>query len=147
MAISTMLVHMMMNGYAISEAVNKVGSAKVFIIGAAMPAIAGLFSPFLWSGESKAAMAVPASVIATTLLPIAYLAFILLMNSKSALGGELPKKRGMINILMIISAGIASFASIWALSGKGVPGQIGMAGLAILAVIGIMGFIKNNKAT
>ncbi|BDS07944.1 hypothetical protein NT6N_29840 [Oceaniferula spumae] len=145
MAISTMLVHMMMNGYAISEAVNKVGSAKVFLIGAAMPAVAGLFSPYLWSGESKAAMAVPASVIATTLLPIAYLAFILLMNSKSALGDEIPKKRGLINILMIISAGIASFASVWALSGKGVPGQIGMAALAILAVVGIVGFAKNNK--
>ena len=145
MAISTMLVHMMMNGYAISEAVNKVGSAKVFIIGAAMPALAGLFSPYLWAGESKAAMAVPASVIATTLLPIAYLAFILLMNSKSALGDELPKKRGLINLLMVISAGVASFASIWALSGKGVPGQIGMVALAILAVIGILGFVKNNK--
>lgn len=145
MAISTMLVHMMMNGYAISEAVNKVGSAKVFIVGAAMPAIAGLFSPHLWTGESKAAMAVPASVIATTLLPIAYLAFILLMNSKSALGDEVPKKRGLINILMITSAGIASFASIWALSGKGVPGQIGMGALAILAAVGIIGFVKNNK--
>lgn len=145
MAISTMLVHMMMNGYAISEAVNKVGSAKVFLIGAAMPAIAGLFSPHLWSGQSKAAMAVPASVIATTLLPIAYLAFILLINSKSALGDEVPRKRALINLLMIISAGIASFASIWALSGKGVPGQIGMAALAILAIVGIIGFAKNNK--
>lgn len=145
MAISTMLVHMMMNGYAISEAVNKVGSAKVFLIGAAMPAIAGLFSPHLWSGESKAAMAVPASVIATTLLPIAYLAFILLMNSKSALGNEIPKKRALINILMIISAGVASFASIWALSGKGLPGQLGMGALAILAIVGIIGFAKNNK--
>jgi len=135
----------MMNGYAISEAVNKVGNAKVFMIGAAMPAIAGLFSPFLWSGESKAAMAVPASVIATTLLPIAYLAFILLMNSKSALGAKLPKKRGLINILMIISAGVASFASVWALSSKGTPGIIGMVALGILAIIGITGFAKNNK--
>jgi len=146
MALSTMLVHMMMNGYAISEAVNKVGSTKVFMIGAAMPAIAGLFSPMLWSGASKAAMAVPASVIATTLLPIAYLAFLLLMNSKSALGNELPKKRILINVLMLLSTGIATFASIWALSGKGLPGQLGMIALAILAIVGITGFIKRNKA-
>lgn len=146
MAISTMLVHMMMNGYAISEAFNQVGNAKYYIFGAAMPALAGFFSPYLWSGDAKAAMAIPASVIATTLLPIAYLGFILLMNSKSALGEELPKNRLLINILMIASAGIASFASIWALSGKGTPGIIGMVALAILAIVGISGFIKRNRA-
>jgi Mn2+/Fe2+ NRAMP family transporter len=145
MAISTLLVHMMMNGYAISEAFNKVGNAKYFIIGASMPAIAGFFSPFLWSGDAKAAMQIPASVIATTLLPIAYLGFLLLMNSKSALGDQLPKRRGLINALMLTSAGIATFASIWALNSKGIPGTIGIIALAALAVIGILGFIKRNK--
>jgi len=147
MAISTMLVHMMMNGYAISEAFNKVGSAKVFILGAAMPAIAGLFSPFLWSGDAKAAMAIPASVIATTLLPIAYLGFLLLMNSRSALGDDLPKNRGLINALMVISAGVATFASVWALCNKGTPGMIGIGCLIVLAALGIRGFIKNQNAT
>ncbi|MEN8792430.1 MAG: divalent metal cation transporter, partial [Lentimonas sp.] len=146
MAISTLLVHMMMNGYAISEAFNKVGSAKIFILGAAMPAIAGLFSPFLWSGDAKAAMAIPASVIATTLLPIAYLGFLLLMNSRSALGEDLPKNRGLINALMIISAGVATFASIWALCNKGTPGMIGIGVLILLAVMGIRGFMKNENA-
>ncbi|CAA6693581.1 MULTISPECIES: divalent metal cation transporter [unclassified Lentimonas] len=146
MAISTLLVHMMMNGYAISEAFNKVGNAKYFILGAAMPAIAGLFSPYLWSGGAKAAMAIPASVIATTLLPIAYLGFLLLMNSRSALGDELPKHRGLINTLMIISAGVATFASVWALCNKGTPGMIGIGGLILLAALGIRGFIKNQNA-
>lgn len=145
MAISTLLVHMMMNGYAISEAFNKVGNAKYFIMGASMPAIAGFFSPFLWSGDAKAALAIPASVIATTLLPIAYLGFLLLMNSKSALGEELPKRRGIINALMLTSAGMATFASVWALNSKGIPGTIGMIGLAALAIIGILGFMKRNK--
>ena len=145
MAISTLLVHMMMNGYAISEAFNKVGNAKYFIIGASMPAIAGLFSPYLWSGGAKAAMAIPASVIATTLLPIAYLAFLLLMNSKSALGDNLPKNRILINALMAIAAGVATFASVWALCNKGTPGMIGIAGLVILAVIGLRGFAARNK--
>lgn len=145
MAVSTMLVHMLMNGFAISEAVNKVGSTKVFLLGACMPALAGLFSPALWTGASKTAMAVPASIIAATLLPIAYLSFILLMNSKSALGAELPKKRLLINALMLISTGVAAFASIWALSSKGTPGLIGIGLLALLAIIGIIGFNKNNK--
>lgn len=153
MAISTLLVHMMMNGYAISEAFNKVGNAKYFILGATMPAIAGFFSPALWSGGAKAAMAIPASVIATTLLPIAYLGFLLLMNSRAALGDELPKRRGIINVLMIFSAGIASFASVWSLVGKfNSPdpyahyfGLFGMVALAALAVIGITGFVRRNN--
>ncbi len=153
MAVSTLLVHMMMNGYAISEAFNKIGNVKYFILGAAMPATAGLFSPALWSGSAKAAMAIPASVIATTLLPIAYLGFLLLMNSRAALGDELPKRRTLINILMIFSAGIASYASIWSIIGKfnsSDPyahyfGLFGMIALAALAIIGISGFIKRNK--
>ena len=110
-----------------------------------MPAIAGFFSPYLWSGDAKAAMAIPASVIATTLLPIAYLGFLLLMNSKSALGDELPKKRALINTLMGLSAGVATFASIWALNSKGTPGMIGIGVLILLAVIGISGFMRRNN--
>lgn len=145
MAISTLLVHMMMNGYAISEAFNKVGNAKIFILGAAMPALAGLFSPYLWSGDAKAAMAIPASVIATTLLPIAYLGFLLLMNSRSVLGNDLPKNRGLINTFMILSAGVATFASVWALCNKGTPGMIGISILILLAIIGLRGFALRNR--
>ena len=68
------------------------------------------------------------------------------MNSRSALGDELPKRRALINTLMIASAGAATFASIWALNSKGQPGLFGMIGLAALAIIGITGFMKRNKA-
>ena len=118
MALSTMLVHMMMNGYAVSEAFGQPGQRRLFLIGAVLPAIAGFFSPLIWNGAAKTALAVPASVIATTLLPIAYLIFLLLMNSKKALGAALPKNRFLVNTLMIIATGIATFASIWALVGK-----------------------------
>lgn len=146
MAVSTFLVHMMMNGYAISEAFNKVGHTKYFIIGAAMPALAGFFSPILWAGEAKAAMQILASIIATTLLPIAYLGFLLLMNSQSVLGDELPKKRFFINVLMTFSAGVATFGSIWALNSKGTFGMLGIVALLVLALIGILGFFKNNRS-
>lgn len=145
MAVSTMLVHMMMNGYAISEAVNKVGNSGVFMLGAAMPAITGCLSPILWDGPAKAALQIPAAVIATTLLPIAYLAFLLLMNSKAALGEELPKNRGIINVLMLVATAAASFACVWALLSKGTPGKIGLVGIVLLAIIGVMGFIRRNK--
>lgn len=146
MAFSTMLVHMMMNGYAVSEAFDRVENRKVFIIGASMPAIAGFFSPILWSGDSKAALAVPASVIATCLLPIAYLTFLLLMNSRKALGDEIPKHRLLVNAAMIFATAMATLGSVWVLLNKGAWGQLGLALLAILAIVGITGYIRRSRA-
>ena len=157
MAISTMLVHMMMNGYAISEAFGKPGQKALFMIGAAMPALSGFFSPILWTGnpDIKTTLNIPAGTIATTLLPIAYLIFILLMNSRQTLGDEMPRKRSLINILMLIAGGAASFAAVWNLIGRYGSkdpfmhnfGMIGLIALPTLLLIGIIGFIRNNKST
>lgn len=149
MALSTMIVHMLMNGFAISQAAGAPGKTKPFLIGAAIPAITAALAPLLWAGSNKAAMAIPASVIATTLLPIAYLIFILLMNSKKTLGNEklVGNKLSLMNTLMSIGLFLASFASVWALNNKGLPGKFGLVALIILAVWGIIGFIKNEKST
>ena len=157
MAISTMIVHMMMNGYAVSEAFGKPGQKALFMIGASMPALAGFFSPILWTGnpDVKTALNIPAGTIATTLLPIAYLIFILLMNSKKTLGNEMPRNRTLINILMLIAGGAASFAAIWNLLGRygskdpfmHTFGLIGLIALPVLLIIGVIGFIKNNKTS
>ncbi len=146
MAFSTMLVHMMMNGYAVSEAFDKLDNRKVFIVGASMPAIAGFFSPILWAGDSQAALSVTASVIATCLLPIAYLTFLLLMNSRKALGDEIPKHRLLVNSVMIFATAMATLGSIWVLLSKGSWGQLGLALLAILAVVGVTGYIRRGRA-
>ncbi|HKK19017.1 MAG TPA: divalent metal cation transporter, partial [Opitutales bacterium] len=153
MALSTMIVHMMMNGYAISEAFGRPGAKGIFMIGAAMPALTGFLSPILWTGETKTALVVPAAVIATTLLPIAYFVFILLMNSKKTLGAELPKHRGLINLFLIFAAGVASFASVWNLMGKasaggstGLIGILGLIALPLLILIGFVGFMRSNRA-
>lgn len=157
MAISTMLVHMMMNGYAISEAFGKPGQKALFMIGAAMPALSGFFSPILWTGnpDIKTTLNIPAGTIATTLLPIAYLIFILLMNSKKTLGDEMPRKRSLINILMLIAGGAASFAAVWNLIGRYGSkdpfmhnfGMIGLIALPTLLLIGIVGFIRRSKSS
>lgn len=153
MAISTMLVHMMINGYAISEAFGQPKNAKFFLIGAFIPAFTGFLSPILWSGAIKTSLAVPASVIATTLLPIAYLVFLLLMNSKKALKEELPKNRMGVNFLMILALLIATFASFWAIWAKVTSanplesnlGWLGLIGLPILMIVGVVGFLKKER--
>lgn len=155
MAVSTMLVHMMMNGYAISEAFGRPGQKVLFMLGAAMPALSGFFSPILWTGnpDIKTALNIPAGTIATTLLPIAYLIFILLMNSRQTLGDEMPRKRNLVNLLMLIATGAASFAAIWNLIGRygsSDPfmhyfGLIGLISLPTLLLLGILGFIRRSK--
>ena len=146
MALSTMMVHMLMNGFAISQAVGKPGATKPFVIGAAMPALLAVFAPLAWTGDAKTALLIPAAVIATVFLPIAYLAILLLMNSSSVLKKE-DRATPLTNVAMICAASIATFASIWLLWHKGTAGIIGIIGLSLLAVIGIAGFLKNQRNT
>lgn len=154
MAISTVLVHMMINGYAIAEALGQPNKRKLFLAGAMIPAFAGFISPIIWSGEIKTALAVPASVIATTLLPIAYLIFWLLMNSKKAMGDDRPKKKFQVNALMLLAMGVATFASVWALLSKinseatfeQYFGWIGIIGMPLLIVAGVYSFLKKERA-
>ena len=154
MAISTMLIHMMINGYAISEALGHYGNRKWFLLGAFIPALSGLFSPVIWAGSVKAAIVVPASVIATMFLPIAYVIFILLMNSKSAMGVQMIRRKVLWNTLMIMATGVATFASVWALIGKTNSSNpyehfLGLLGLILLSVLLIFGIyqygVKHNK--
>ena len=147
MAWSSIIILILMNGLAIAALFKKPNNRVVFMVGATMPAISGFFAPVIWTGASRAALAIPASVIATTLLPIAYFVFLLLMNSKPALGENRPKglSRVIWNVLMLGATGAASFASIWALSSKGTPGQFGLAGLALLFVIGIVSFVRKSR--
>lgn len=155
MAISTMLVHMMMNGYAISEAFGKPGQKGLFMLGASMPALTGLLSPILWTGnpDIKTALNIPAGTIATTLLPIAYLIFILLMNSRKTLGSEMPKHRAVINIVMIVAGGAASFAAVWNLLGRiegndpfmRTFGYVGIVALPIMVLLGLIGYFRNLR--
>ena len=79
----------------------------------------GALGPFFWK-DAAPYLAVPTSVFAMVLLPIAYFAFFLLMNQKSFLGDSMPigGKRILWNVLMALAAGAASFGSIWSLWSK-----------------------------
>ncbi len=86
MAVSTIIMMGLMNAAALGALLRKFNDRKVFLIGASMPLILGIFAPVIWTGASRAALAIPASVTAVTLGPIAYFTFLLLMNSKGGIG-------------------------------------------------------------
>lgn len=148
MALSTIIVLMLMNGFAISEMFGKPGNRAVHLIGCAISGLGGFTGAFIWSNpDARAALAVPTSVIGGSMIPIAYFTFFLMMNSRTLLGDNLPKggRRLWWNFLMATATGIATFGSVWVLSSKGTPGYIGIAILTVLFVVGLIGFFSKNR--
>ncbi|MDB4414122.1 divalent metal cation transporter [Akkermansiaceae bacterium] len=154
MAVSTIIILMLINGLAFQQLFEKaLGSKASYYLGCGISGFAGCMFPFLWKGESKAALAIPTSVIGGSLIPIAYFTFFLLMNSKKVLGDKRPEGTARIiwNVLMIFATTVATVGTWWATSGKkfgDVPaGMIGMSFLVLLFVVGTASFfIKEKKA-
>ena len=162
MALSTIIILMLINGLAFQELFGKEKSpsdtppakpklASPYFLGCVISGLAGCMFPFLWTGDSLAALAVPTSVIGGALLPIAYFTFLLMMNSKKILGDKRPEGTTRIiwNVLMIFATSMATIGSYTAVSHKaafGVPvGMIGMGFLVLLAVVGTVSFFIKER--
>jgi Mn2+/Fe2+ NRAMP family transporter len=153
MAISTIIILMLINGFVLCELFNKPGNPKVHRIGCLIVGAIGFFGPALW-GKAGAWLAIPTSLIGGALLPIAYITFLLMMNSKSLLGDAMPTggRRLRWNLLMGLAAGIATVATainIWSnrtlVPGLGVEVRVVGVVLAALIVIGVLLF-RGSKA-
>jgi Mn2+/Fe2+ NRAMP family transporter len=149
MAVSTIIILMLINGFAFCEMIGVPAEGTMHRIGSFIPAV-GVLGPFIWS-KAAPALAVPTSVIGGAMLPIAYLSFLLLMNSRRALGSSMPTggKRLFWNILMVAATGVAGFGSAWGLIGQklyGFPiGNLALVALIALLVIGIVGFLRKQS--
>jgi len=155
MAVSTIIILMLINGFTLCEMFNMPGNRAVHFAGAVIAGVGGFLGlKYLWSDSNiKAAMAIPTSVIGSSLLPIAYFTFLLLMNSRSVLGADRLRggKRLFMNVLMIIATVVATAGSVWAIKDKNlgsIPiGKIGICILIALFILGTIGFIsKSAKA-
>jgi hypothetical protein len=128
MAINAVTMLMLINGLALCEMLNRPARGWTQRFGCLMVSV-GVLGPFFWS-SAKMWLAIPTSIFAMVLLPIAYFTFYLLMNQKSLLGDNMPRggKRFIWNVLMAIAAGLAAFGSVWTLWSK-----LQWTGIAILA--------------
>ena len=149
MAVSTIIILMLINGFTLCEMFNRPGNKTLHLIGTLIAGLGGFLGPlYFWVDKSsKAALAIPTSVIGGAMIPIAYFTFLLLMNSKSLLGHARPQGHQKLrwNILMTIATVIATSGSIWVLLGKGTPGKIGIAILAVLFILGLVGFLSKSS--
>jgi len=118
MAMSAATMLMTINGLCLCELLGKPPRGWTQKIGSLMVSV-GALGPFFWK-DAAPYLAIPTSVFAMVLLPIAYFAFFLLMNQKTFMGNNMPigVKRILWNVLMALAAGAASFGSVWSLWSK-----------------------------
>lgn len=119
MAISTIIILMLINGFAFCEMLGVPDSGWPHRIGCFIVGVIGFFGPIAW-GKLGPWLAIPVSVFGLMLLPIAYGTFLLLMNSKSLLGDARPEgaRRLGWNVLMAIATTIATLGAAWAAHSK-----------------------------
>lgn len=105
MGFSTMIILMLINGYAFREAFNAPDSKVVYFLGCMMAGVCGALWPLIWKADAQMWLAIFASSFGIMLLPIAYATFFMLMNSRQVLGEDRPEggSRMIWNVLMVIA--------------------------------------------
>jgi hypothetical protein len=145
---------MLINSYALCEALNvPQNSQPTFTVGCLMAGMAGAAWPVFWTGESKLWLAILASSFGMMLLPIAYITFMMMMNSRSLLKEDKPMGLSLWlwNLLMGLSVLGAIAAAATAIMDKSSDPTAGKVVLAVAAgyiVAVILGFVmrKPNAA-
>jgi len=134
MGISAATVLMTINGLCLCELLNRPTGGWTQRIGSLMVSVGALAAIF-WN-QPAPWLAMPTSVFCIILLPIAYFAFLLLMNQKTMLGDSMPRggKRAAWNALMAIATAAATFVSIWSLWSR-------LKSWSILIIAGFIGLI------
>lgn len=146
MAVSTVIILMLISGFAFCEALGKEPRGNAHRMGALVAGVIGCLGPYIYKGETKFYLAVPTSNFGMALLPIAYWTFFLMMNSRSLLGEHLPQggKRVAINVVMGTAAGVATFASMVTIHKN--LGASGMGGLAAFLLLALAVHFKRRGA-
>ena len=105
MGFSTIIILMLINGYAFCELIGKPQGGLPHVVGCIIAGVSGALWFQVWDGQAKFWLAILASSFGMMLLPIAYVTFFLMMNSRSLLGEDKPTGGRMVvwNVLMGIS--------------------------------------------
>ncbi len=140
MAVSTIIILMLINGFVLTEICNQPGNKVLHLVGCFIASIAGAYgSANLWTGDAKAYLAVPTSMFGMVLLPIAYTTFFLMLNSKSLVGDDRPSGAKLVvwNVLMGLATAFATFCCLWSVNSSAhrMVGFGALGGFLLLAVV------------
>jgi Mn2+/Fe2+ NRAMP family transporter len=135
MCISTITLLMLICGLVTCEILGRPHSGWPLRMGAVIAGI-GALGPFLWN-KAYFWLAVPTSVFASILIPIAYITFFLLMNQPRLLGIDLPRGRRRVawNTLMSLAIGAFTISAGYMILEKAGPIGLVAGGVFIAAAI------------
>ncbi len=131
MAVSTIIILMLINGFTICEMLGKPSEGTLHRVGSLLPGLTGgIGALLLWKTSAKFYVVQPTSIFGMMLLPIAYLTFFLMMNSRTLLGDNLPTGGRLVAVnlvmgLAVVAATIGAGWSIWA--------KVGLTGVGLVA--------------
>ncbi|MFP6859362.1 MAG: divalent metal cation transporter [Roseibacillus sp.] len=159
MGLSTISILMLISGFVACEVAGKPRDSMAFKVGTLL-ASTGVLWPLLWGGQSKAYLAVTTSTFGYVLFPIAFLAFVIMINSKKVLGDQVPTGRAKLawNIPLISALVITGLAAGWTgwnktLDIKNAAGEVtttlelGKWFIIIFAILVVIGFFLPKKGT
>ncbi|HAQ71510.1 MAG TPA: hypothetical protein DCR48_11105 [Flavobacteriales bacterium] len=117
MALSTISMLMLICGFVVCEMFNLEHGGSAHRKGTFL-ATTGVLWPFIWGSGSGTYLAIVTSTFGYILLPVAFLAFFMMMNSKKVLGENIPKGKNRIiwNSLTGVSlliTGVAAGHTAW----------------------------------
>lgn len=150
MGLSTIIILMLINGFVFCEAVGKPQGGRLFMIGCLVAGVSGAIWPLVWDGPAKLWLAILTSSFGMMLLPIAYITFFMMMNSKTLMGDEKPTGASMVtwNVLMgfaVLGAIGAAATAIWDKASHPVAGPLVIGvGITYLVLV-LLGFVYKAR--
>jgi hypothetical protein len=160
MGFSSIIILMLINGYAFSEMLGQRQGGATHVAGCLVAGVAGAIWPLVWKGDTQFWLAILASSFGMMLLPIAYVTFFMMMNSTALMGKEKPTGISMLawNVLMgvsVLGAVVAAGSAIWekvtpifnedATQNQWLGGLV-VSGVAIVYImLVVIGFIAKSK--
>nr|WP_253158117.1 divalent metal cation transporter [Stieleria tagensis] len=151
MGFSTIVILMLINGYAFRELAGQPNGTVPFVIGVLVAGLSGASWLHLWDGQAKFWLAIFASSFGAMLLPIAYITFFLMMNSKRILGADKPTGGRMVlwNAMMLFAVIGAIVAAVSAIKSKADDPQAfpAIMGLVVVYTIAVIaGFVWKRRS-
>jgi Mn2+/Fe2+ NRAMP family transporter len=145
MGLSTAIVIMIINGFVVCEMLGRPGNRWIFRLGAMLPCIGAMLGPFFWR-QASFYLVVPVSVLGMMLLPIAYLTFMVMMNTRSLLREHMPRGGARLawNLLMAVAVALAGLGSFWSVWSRAQWSGI-VAIAAFAALVGVVHFLRAGR--
>ncbi len=150
MGFSSIIILMLINGYVFRELAPPRFEKVAHFLGCVVAGLCGALWPLIWKGESQFWLAILTSTFGAMLLPIAYITFFFMMNSRELLGDEKPRGGSLLvwNILMGFSVAGALVAAGSAMSQKMIDPVAGptIIGITVFfALMVLVGFAARPK--